>query len=104
MVRVRLATDRSLPFLAVSILWIPIVKNSNSGQLFDYIQSVSNFLCPPIAVVFVMAVFWDRTTEPGAFWGLTCGLIIGGTRMLIEFAAAPPGWGEADQRAFLVSK
>lgn len=93
-----------LVMIAVSILWIPIVKNSNSGQLFDYIQSVSNFLCPPIAVVFVMAVFWDRTTEPGAFWGLTCGLIIGGTRMLIEFAAAPPGCGEADKRAFLVSK
>ena len=51
-----------------------------------------------------MAVFWDRTTEPGAFWGLTCGLIIGGTRMMIEFAAAPPGCGEADRRAFLVSK
>lgn len=54
--------------------------------------------------MFVMAVFWDRTTEPGAFWGLTCGLIIGGTRMMIEFAAAPPGCGEADRRAFLVSK
>ena len=49
-------------FSGVSIAWIPIVKNSNSGQLFDYIQSVSNFLCPPIAVVFTMAVFWERTT------------------------------------------
>jgi len=93
-----------LIMIGVSILWIPIVKNSNSGQLFDYIQSVSNFLCPPIAVVFTLAVFWERTTEPGAFWGLTCGLIIGATRMVIEFASAPPGCHEADQRAFLVSR
>ena len=55
-------------------------------------------------MVFVMAVFWDRTTEPGAFWGLVSGLIIGGTRMMIEFAASAPGCGQPDERAFLVSK
>ena len=88
----------------ISILWLPIVQNSNSGQLFDYIQSISNFLCPPIAVVFTMAVFWERTTEPGAFWGLTCGLLIGASRMLIEFSEVAPGCGNPDKRASMVSK
>merc|ERR1712130_10725 len=93
-----------LVLIAISILWIPFVANSNSGQLFDYIQSVSNFLCPPIAVVFTMAVFWERTTEAAAFWGLTTGLMVGGVRMFIEFASSAPGCGDADDRPKLLSK
>ena len=93
-----------LVLIGISILWIPFVKNSNSGQLFDYINSVSNFLCPPIAVVFTMAVFWERTTEPGAFWGLMSGLVIGSIRMAIEFSKSEPGCGDPDSRAYLISK
>uniref|UniRef100_A0A8C6SBS7 Sodium/glucose cotransporter 2 n=1 Tax=Neogobius melanostomus TaxID=47308 RepID=A0A8C6SBS7_9GOBI len=33
-----------LCIVAVSICWIPVVQASQSGQLFDYIQSVSSFL------------------------------------------------------------
>lgn len=93
-----------LVLIGVSIAWIPIVANSNSGQLFDYIQSISNFLCPPIAVVFVCAIFWERTTEPAAFWGLTTGLMVGSTRMLLEFGSTAPGCGDPDERPILLSK
>uniref|UniRef100_A0A3P8PJJ9 Sodium/glucose cotransporter 2 n=1 Tax=Astatotilapia calliptera TaxID=8154 RepID=A0A3P8PJJ9_ASTCA len=74
-----------LCIVAVSICWIPVVQAAQSGQLFDYIQSVSSYLAPPIAAVFLLAVFVKRVNETGAFWGLICGLLMGLCRMLLEF-------------------
>ncbi|XP_028320013.1 sodium/glucose cotransporter 2 isoform X1 [Gouania willdenowi] len=71
--------------VVVSICWIPIVQAAQSGQLFDYIQSVSSYLAPPIAAVFLLAVFVKRVNEKGAFWGLIGGLMMGLCRMLPEF-------------------
>ncbi|XP_076721832.1 sodium/glucose cotransporter 1-like isoform X1 [Callospermophilus lateralis] len=72
--------------IAISIAWVPIVQSAQSGQLFDYIQSITSYLGPPIAAVFLLAVFWKRITEPGAFWGLILGFLIGISRMITEFA------------------
>ncbi|XP_010896966.2 sodium/glucose cotransporter 2 isoform X3 [Esox lucius] len=74
-----------LVIVAVSICWIPVVQASQSGQLFDYIQSVTCYLAPPIAAVFFLAVFVKRVNEPGAFWGLMGGLAMGLCRMVPEF-------------------
>uniref|UniRef100_A0A8D3CUA3 Sodium/glucose cotransporter 2 n=1 Tax=Scophthalmus maximus TaxID=52904 RepID=A0A8D3CUA3_SCOMX len=71
--------------VGVSICWIPVVQAAQSGQLFDYIQSVSSYLAPPIASVFLLAVFVKRVNETGAFWGLIGGLVMGLCRMLPEF-------------------
>lgn len=49
--------------VCISLLWIPIIQTANSGQLFDYIQSVTSFLAPPITAVFLMAIFWQRANE-----------------------------------------
>lgn len=49
--------------MAISICWIPVVQAAQSGQLFDYIQSVSSYLAPPIASVFLLAVFVKRVNE-----------------------------------------
>ncbi|XP_023263158.1 sodium/glucose cotransporter 2-like, partial [Seriola lalandi dorsalis] len=59
-----------LCIVAISICWIPVVQAAQSGQLFDYIQSISSYLAPPIASVFLLAVFVKRVNEMGAFWGL----------------------------------
>ncbi|XP_030007402.1 sodium/glucose cotransporter 2 [Sphaeramia orbicularis] len=74
-----------LCIVAISICWIPVVQAAQSGQLFDYIQSVSSYLAPPIASVFLLAVFIKRVNESGAFWGLMGGLMMGLCRMLPEF-------------------
>ncbi|XP_005804588.1 sodium/glucose cotransporter 2 [Xiphophorus maculatus] len=74
-----------LCIVAISICWIPVVQAAQSGQLFDYIQSVSSYLSPPIASVFLLAVFVKRVNETGAFWGLIGGLAMGLCRMLPEF-------------------
>uniref|UniRef100_A0A3B3Y6C6 Solute carrier family 5 member 1 n=1 Tax=Poecilia mexicana TaxID=48701 RepID=A0A3B3Y6C6_9TELE len=71
--------------ICVSIAWIPMVQSAQSGQLFDYIQSIISYLAPPIAAVFFLAIFCKRVNEPGAFYGMTIGLLIGLSRMITEF-------------------
>uniref|UniRef100_A0A8C6UQT8 Sodium/glucose cotransporter 1 n=1 Tax=Neogobius melanostomus TaxID=47308 RepID=A0A8C6UQT8_9GOBI len=71
--------------IGVSIAWIPVVQNAQSGQLFDYIQSITSYLTPPVAAVFLLAIFCKRVNETGAFYGMTIGLVIGLSRMITEF-------------------
>ncbi|KAK4813276.1 hypothetical protein QYF61_019079 [Mycteria americana] len=75
-----------LLLIGISIAWVPVVQSAQSGQLFDYIQSVTSYLGPPIAAVFLLAVFCKRVNEQGAFWGLMVGLLTGLSRMIAEFA------------------
>uniref|UniRef100_A0A8C6M7X1 Sodium/glucose cotransporter 1 n=1 Tax=Nothobranchius furzeri TaxID=105023 RepID=A0A8C6M7X1_NOTFU len=74
-----------LALIGVSIAWIPVVQTAQSGQLFDYIQSITSYLTPPVAAVFMLAIFCKRVNESGAFYGLTIGLLIGLSRMITEF-------------------
>ncbi|MCJ8742768.1 hypothetical protein PDJAM_G00086140 [Pangasius djambal] len=71
-----------LVLIGISIAWIPIVQTAQSGQLFDYIQSVTSYLAPPIAAVFTLAIFCKRVNEPGAFYGMLIGLAIVTTYMM----------------------
>ncbi|XP_060028766.1 sodium/myo-inositol cotransporter 2 isoform X4 [Erinaceus europaeus] len=52
-----------LLLVLVSILWIPVVQASQGGQLFIYIQAISSYLQPPVAIVFIMGCFWKRANE-----------------------------------------
>jgi len=51
-----------------------------------------------------MAIFWERTNEAGAFWGLAVGLIMGIVRMITVFTIPAPGCGEPDIRIELQFK
>ncbi|XP_045626138.1 sodium/glucose cotransporter 4 [Procambarus clarkii] len=86
-----------LVMVVVSVIWIPVIQNSANSQLFVYIQSISSFLSPPICAVYLLAIFWERTNEPGAFWGLSVGLAIGIVRFAMEFAFTVPGCGDENQ-------
>uniref|UniRef100_A0A670YNL0 Sodium/glucose cotransporter 2 n=1 Tax=Pseudonaja textilis TaxID=8673 RepID=A0A670YNL0_PSETE len=74
-----------LLLVGISIAWIPVVQVAQGGQLFDYIQSISSYLAPPIAAIFLLGVFVKRLNEQGAFWGMMGGLAIGMARMIPEF-------------------
>ena len=50
-----------------------------------------------------MAIFWERTNEAGAFWGLAVGLIMGIVRMICVFTIPAPGCGEPDIRIELLT-
>ncbi|XP_073504440.1 sodium/myo-inositol cotransporter 2 isoform X2 [Phyllobates terribilis] len=91
-----------LVLVVVSILWIPLVQASQGGQLFIYIQSISSYLQPPVAVVFILGCFWKRTNEKGAFWGLTIGLVVGIIRMVLDFVYAAPQCDQPDMRPAVV--
>ncbi|GAB1292657.1 Sodium/myo-inositol cotransporter 2 [Apodemus speciosus] len=86
----------------VSILWIPIVQASQGGQLFIYIQSISSYLQPPVAVVFIMGCFWKRTNEKGAFSGLILGLLLGLVRLILDFIYVQPRCDQPDDRPAVV--
>ncbi|CAG2174807.1 unnamed protein product, partial [Oppiella nova] len=79
--------------VVVSILWIPIIESSQNSQLFNYIQSVTSYMSPPVCAVYVLAIFWGRVNEKGAFWGLIIGLMIGIIRFVMEFSYTVPPCG-----------
>ncbi|XP_075384507.1 sodium/myo-inositol cotransporter 2 isoform X2 [Tenrec ecaudatus] len=91
-----------LLLVLVSILWIPVVQASQGGQLFIYIQSISSYLQPPVAVVFIMGCFWKRTNEKGAFSGLTVGILIGLIRLILDFIYEQPLCDQPDERPAVV--
>uniref|UniRef100_A0A671TBW2 Sodium/glucose cotransporter 1 n=1 Tax=Sinocyclocheilus anshuiensis TaxID=1608454 RepID=A0A671TBW2_9TELE len=73
--------------IGVSIAWIPIVQSAQSGQLFDYIQSITSYLAPPIAAVFTLAIFCKRVNEPvSKICLIVSGLLVALVRMITEFA------------------
>ncbi|XP_005405172.1 PREDICTED: sodium/myo-inositol cotransporter 2 isoform X2 [Chinchilla lanigera] len=86
----------------VSILWIPVVQASQGGQLFIYIQSISSYLQPPVAVVFIMGCFWKRANEKGAFSGLILGLLLGLIRLVLDFIYVQPPCDQPDERPAVV--
>ncbi|KAK2713732.1 sodium/mannose cotransporter SLC5A10-like isoform X2 [Artemia franciscana] len=88
----------------VSVVWVPIIQELQGGQMYIYIQSISAYLAPPIAAVYCLAIFWKRTNEKGAFWGLMAGLLVGGIRMVLNFLYKDPRCYETDDRPFIIGK
>ncbi|XP_064009414.1 sodium/myo-inositol cotransporter 2 isoform X3 [Pogoniulus pusillus] len=86
----------------ISILWIPVVQAGQGGQLFIYMQSISSYLQPPVAVVFILGCFWRRANEKGAFWGLVTGLLLGVVRLVLDFIYPEPRCDEPDLRPGVV--
>ncbi|NXX64959.1 SC5A1 protein, partial [Spizella passerina] len=62
-----------LLLIGISIAWVPVVQSAQSGQLFDYIQSVTSYLGPPIAAVFLLGIFCKRVNEQVNTWGAVFG-------------------------------
>ncbi|XP_033727039.1 sodium/glucose cotransporter 4-like [Pecten maximus] len=82
----------------ISIAWIPLVRSSQGGQLFNYIQAIQGYLGTPIGALFVLGVFWKRMNEQGAFWGILIGHICGVVRMGLDFAYPAPDCGDPETR------
>lgn len=49
--------------VGISILWIPLIKAAQQGQLFLYIQALTGYVAPPICSLFLLAVFVPRVNE-----------------------------------------
>ncbi|KAK0042138.1 sodium/glucose cotransporter 5, partial [Biomphalaria pfeifferi] len=73
-----------LVLVIFSILWIPVMESANGGQIWNYIQTLFSCVSPPWCAVFLLGIFWKRTTEPAVFWSLTIGFLLGIIRMVLE--------------------
>lgn len=88
----------------LSILWIPLVKSSQGGQIFVYIQAIQGYLGTPIGALFLWAILWKRMNEHGAFWGILIGHICGCIRMVLDFVYPAPECGEPEYRPAVLYK
>lgn len=55
-------------------------------DLFNLFQKLLSYVAPPLSAVFLMTVFWKRSTEPAAFWTLILGGTLSITLGVIDFA------------------
>ncbi|KAK7480843.1 hypothetical protein BaRGS_00027929 [Batillaria attramentaria] len=77
-----------LVMVGVSIAWVPVIKETNRGQVFIYIQEVTNYLAPPFAAIYLLAVL----VPMGAFWSLMLALVTGVIRLVIAFVYKGEGY------------
>ncbi|KAL4230431.1 hypothetical protein ACF0H5_010813 [Mactra antiquata] len=89
--------------VGVSIAWIPLIKSSQEGQLFVYIQAVTGYIATPLSSIFLLAVLVPRINEEGAFWGLLIGQLAGVVRLVLDFIYPSPACGEPDMRPAIIS-
>jgi SSS family solute:Na+ symporter len=71
--------------LVIAVLLAP--QLGNLGQVFQYIQEYTGVVSPGILAVFVMGLFWKKTTNNAAIWGVVLSIPIA-----FYFKVAPNGW------------
>ncbi len=67
--------------VVLGILWIPVMR-SLGDVLYLYLQDVQSLLAPGIATVFLLGVFWRRTSAKAGMWGLIIGFVLGMFRLV----------------------
>ena len=78
--------------VGAGLMWIPIMYNMAGGGIYKYLQAVQGYLAPPITAVFLLGLFWKRTTAQGAFLGLIIGVALGVVKLCIEAYADNVGF------------
>lgn len=68
---VRVGQIATLVLVVLASLWAPQIERF--GSLFQYLQLVLAFICPPVVAVFVLGLFWKKATADGAFASLMVG-------------------------------
>ncbi len=60
--------------LFIAVLIAPSL--SNFDQLFTYIQASTGIISPGILTIFLLGIFWPKTTNKAAIWGVIVSLVI----------------------------
>ncbi|XP_062237076.1 sodium/myo-inositol cotransporter-like [Platichthys flesus] len=82
----------------ISIAWVPVIIEMQGGQMFYYIQEVTDYLTPPVAALFLLGVLWRRCNERGAFWGGIVGFTVGALRLVLALVYREPLCDQPDER------
>ncbi|XP_067658524.1 sodium/myo-inositol cotransporter-like [Haliotis asinina] len=78
--------------VAVSLAWVPVIKETQRGQVFIYINEITNYLAPPFAAVFLLAVLVPRINEKGVFWSLMYAFVVGVVRLVLVLSFQGEGY------------
>lgn len=65
----------TIVLMVIAALWAPQIQNFTG--LWDYLQQMFSIMVPPVAVIFLVGVFFKRGNADGAFWTLMLGTGIG---------------------------
>jgi SSS family solute:Na+ symporter len=71
--------------VVLGVVWIPVMLGLGK-VLYEYLQAVQGLLAPAIATVFLLGVFWKRTTAKAALWGMILGFSIGMFRLFLNIS------------------
>ncbi|WP_373057537.1 sodium/sugar symporter [Zunongwangia sp. H14] len=74
--------------LIIAIVLAPQLKSL--GQVFQYIQEYTGVVSPGILAVFMLGLFWRKTTNKAAIWGVLISIPIA-----LYFKIGPNGWIES---------
>lgn len=74
--------------LIIAVILAPQLKNL--GQVFQYIQEYTGIVSPGILAVFMLGLFWRKTTNRASVWGVLLSIPIA-----LYFKVGPNGWSDA---------
>jgi len=66
----------------IGLAWIPVIQGARG--LYDYLQSVSGYIAPPIFTVFFLGVFSRRMNAKGCLAALIAGFLLGLFRLAVD--------------------
>ena len=73
----------------------------HTDQAFQYIQDATGFITPGIVVIFVLGMFWSRTTTAGAFVGAVGSVVL--SAICYDKLYLLPGLGTLGHSPFILS-
>lgn len=79
--------------LIIAVLWAPQIGD-RFGSLLKYYNEMLSMLAPPVVSVFILGVFWKRTSSDGAFWGLIGGALLGVVNLICKLAFGSSLFGD----------
>ena len=71
--------------MLIAAFWAPNIQHFQG--LWSYLQKMFSILVPPIAVIFLVGVFYKRGNGDGSFWTLVIGTLLGAVLFLVTDTA-----------------
>lgn len=83
-------TGRITAAIALLIAVLIAPQLGNIGQVFQYIQEYTGVVSPGILAIFLMGLFWKKSTNNAAIWGIILSIPIA-----MYFKVGPNEWSES---------
>ncbi len=83
-------TGRITAFVALVVAVLIAPQLGNLGQAFQFIQEYTGVVSPGILAVFLTGLFWKKSTNNAAIWGVILSIPIA-----MYFKVAPNEWSDA---------